>query len=326
MNSSPKNNHTSCHDDKRHSPHSLGNEDNTSSSYKPKCETGGYTMPSSPEYIDDAVSNADYASSVFSNIEDYDHESDGINAATLKSLSSVAGAKTENDSCDFVRCLPKCVNFSFPREEWHRLKETQNGRCFGRGEWQKSVLEIIKKSNPFCSFKFSSHRVSMATFRKRRQPAFSTTATCQFDDCNCALKFVVFKGLDGKLTYSGKVQHAKDDIKARFIRRAERKDLYHKFSMGSLKPMKMQISKLSSLQGAIYESGNRDGIGETHHVLQKISSESRSHDRMDSEELKSLLGLMKKQKEEINKDTSIRGYYSTYLSRHCISFALLRVD
>ncbi|KAJ8038089.1 hypothetical protein HOLleu_19067 [Holothuria leucospilota] len=218
-----------------------------------------------------------------------------VTSDTLNSLSSV-GETAYHDDDLFIRRLPKHVKFIFPSTEWTRLKKTQKGRCFGRGEWQKSVLNIVKKSNPFCSFKFNFHRVSTATIRKRNDPVFWLTARCQFTDCICSFKFIVRKSMAGIISYYGDVRHAQDDIRARPIRLSERRDFHKQFSLGSLKPMKLQIHNLAGMRGDIYASGNRDSTGKTKHVYQKISSESTAVHRMDPNELISLAVLRDTQK------------------------------
>ncbi|PIK50719.1 hypothetical protein BSL78_12405 [Apostichopus japonicus] len=69
-------------------------------------------------------------------------------------------SKPRKDKIQFFnRVLPKKVSFVFPKKAWIRLKRTQRGRCFVRGEWQKPVLKIVRESNPYCSFNFQYHRV-----------------------------------------------------------------------------------------------------------------------------------------------------------------------
>lgn len=124
------------------------------------------------------------------------------------------------------------------------------------------MVKIIRLSNPYCSFNFQYHRVGTSVVREG--PAFAAKGKCQFDDCHCSLRVELDKTIKGIMFYDENVHHSKDDIKARHVRRSERRNMYPKFSTGSAKLMKLQINKLSKIDDSVYESGNRDGKGTTH--------------------------------------------------------------
>ncbi|PIK46292.1 hypothetical protein BSL78_16824 [Apostichopus japonicus] len=61
-----------------------------------------------------------------------------------------------------------------------------------------------------------------------------------------------------------------------------------------VKPMKVLLRNLSSKSSEVIASGNRNDCGRTLSVMQKISSESRSKERDDEDEIKSLLKKQQK--------------------------------
>ena len=194
-----------------------------------------------------------------------------------------------NDENIFTYQLPEQGSFIFPQNEWRELRLKQKGRQFPRNEWEHIIMEGIKTSNPFCVFVFKHHNVTVA---RNRNPniMFRTEAGCKFEGCGVRVKVAIHTSFQTTASYSGNVKHDRTEMNSRNVAGKVRRDLRKQFSLGSL-PMKIYVDKLGELDESVYNAGNRDASSCNLHVLQKISSESRTCTREDRDELESLMKL-----------------------------------
>ncbi|PIK44641.1 hypothetical protein BSL78_18500 [Apostichopus japonicus] len=119
------------------------------------------------------------------------------------------------------------------------------------------------------------------------------------------------------VNFNGNMKHSMYDIHARPIRGLDRRLAGKTLSMG-VKPMKVLLRNLSSKSSEVIASGNRNDCGRTLSVMQKISSESRSKERDDEDEIKSLLKKQQKYCLKYNHRGRVPGFINKYLLVRCI--------
>lgn len=183
--------------------------------------------------------------------------------------------------------VPKMTTFQFPKVIWHQLIRTKKGRCLGSGEWESAFMERLKQSNPYCAIMFKWHKVSTARVRHGKGPLFSAVGKCAFIDCSISVRLVLKQNFTCNVYYTGKMRHGENELHARPIRGPDRRDYRSLFSLG-VKPYKLHINRLATMEQKVYESGNRDSSGQSEHVFQKISSVTNTQRRLDIDELRSL--------------------------------------
>lgn len=170
----------------------------------------------------------------------------------------------------------------------------------------------LKDSNPYCSFAFRHHWLKKSS-RKSSEYHFKASAYCTFNGCTITCQLLIMsKDMTKKcndvtvhVTYSGNLKHC--GKKSRHIKGESREltsNLLTKYS-----PCYLRHQSLSLMPSQVFASGNRDGIGVTKFVLQKISNESKKSMRLDENLINSLLIL----KTSTYQRRSWKSYKSSWL-------------
>ena len=210
----------------------------------------------------------------------------------------------------FTHDIPQNTCFSIQRKEWNELLSADKGKL--HPNWLDVMARNLKESNPYCAFAFKRHWVKKS-FRKKSDLYFKAHAYCTFNSCEvtCNLSIKLNEmtkrssEIEIEVQYSGNVQHS--GKKARHIKGGSRDltaQLLTKYS-----PSYIRHQGLSLMPAEVFASGNRDGIGATKSVLQKISSEIKDALRLDDDVIKSLIVLKSElNKEERNGSGAVPGY------------------
>ena len=196
------------------------------------------------------------------------------------------------------------------RKQWNKSLHDEKGKLHPK--WSEIMARNLKQSNPYCAFAFKRHWVKKS-FRKKSKLYFKAHAYCTFSQCNvtCNLSIeldeIMKKSseIQVDVQYSGSIEHI--GKKAHHIKGESREltaQLLTKYS-----PSYIRHQGLSLMPAAVFASGNRDGIGATKSVLQKVSSEINDALRLDDDVIKSLMVLKHQlNKEESNSSDVVPGY------------------
>ena len=95
------------------------------------------------------------------------------------------------------------------------------------------------------------------------------------------------------IEFSGEINHLSGEIHARHISKSVRERAVSFFQEQKVAPSKLYHSKMSQLSSHQYAAGNRDGVGCSVTVLQKISSEARLQLEEDQNLIVSVMSLQK---------------------------------
>ena len=200
--------------------------------------------------------------------------------------------------------------FIIQRKQWHELLSVEKGKLHPK--WSDVMAKNLKESNPYCAFAFKRHWVKKS-FKKKSDLYFKAHAYCMFNKCdvtcNVSIKLneIMKKSseIQVDVQYDGVIEHT--GKKARHIKGDSREltaQLLTKYS-----PSYIRHQGLSLMPAEVFASGNRDGIGATKSVLQKVSSEIKDALRLDDDVIKSLLVLKHQlNKEESNSCDIVPGY------------------
>ncbi|XP_071847526.1 uncharacterized protein [Apostichopus japonicus] len=206
-----------------------------------------------------------------------------------KTLSVLSGSQENND--DYViKQFPKKGTFSINADTYNTVLSKRRGRCLPTGEWQKYFVDGMSKINPYCVIMFKYHYL---IDNNTSETIFRAKGYCKFADCSVSVLISMDRNYSCTVNFNGNMKHSMYDIHARPIRGLDRRLAGKTLSMG-VKPMKVLLRNLSSKSSEVIASGNRNDCGRTLSVMQKISSESRSKERDDEDEIKSLLKKQQK--------------------------------
>ena len=169
------------------------------------------------------------------------------------------------NSCFFYASVPVNVMTTIPTTIWPELST--------KSDWQNPIVNFISTHNPYCSFAMKKRRMKRKHSRKSSRYSFRCSGRCTFTDClvHFHLKIMSFCQSNPPTTLhvsinftSPYVKHATDERRSRQIRSSNRtiakKVLF-------LTPSCLYNKKFSSLTIAELESGKRDKVGSSQHVL-----------------------------------------------------------
>ena len=160
-------------------------------------------------------------------------------------------------------------------------------------EWCAIAAAKLSTVNPYCSFGFKKGWLRRHNSRKKAVVWFRAKAYCTFSTCTVHCDLHVLKddggGLKLHVVQSGDVLHRGEERKARRIKGVERAKMQNELLHCS--PSSLYNESMQKLPFKMLQSGNRDGIGRTKAVLQKISSEARKTDQRHENLVESLLML-----------------------------------
>ena len=184
-------------------------------------------------------------------------------------MSTIGG---NQNSCFFYASVPANVMTTIPSSIWPELST--------KTDWQNPIINILSPHNPYCSFAMKNRWMKRKHSRKSSHYSFRCSGKCTFTDCPVQfhLKIMSFCQSNPPITLnvfinftSPFVKHATDERRSRQIRSSNR--TIAKKEVLSLTPSCLYNKKFSSLTLAELESGKRDKVGSSQHVLRKISSE-----------------------------------------------------
>ena len=188
-------------------------------------------------------------------------------------------------------------------EEWNRLTILQkNGyRAYGEG-YNDMVLELVKRYNPYCSYKIAGNFIKKKGSRKVESAFFTGKGECRAPSCSG--KFTIERKVESDsnlvLTFENDINHNITVPVARQIRGNSRKlEKLEYLKNTKLNPSDVYRRKLCSLPATSFAHGNRDGAGISKKTHQNIKAEA-IHDINSFEVLHA--ELLKKQKNFIDDD------------------------
>ena len=141
-------------------------------------------------------------------------------------------------------------------------------------DWQNQIVNFISTHNPHCSFAMKNRWMKRKHSRKSSLYSFRCSGRCTFTDCpvHFYLKVMSFCQSNPPTTLnvsinftSPYVKHATDERRSRQIRSSNR--TIAKKEVLFLTPSCLYNKKFSSLTIAELESGKRDKVGSSQHVL-----------------------------------------------------------
>ena len=161
-------------------------------------------------------------------------------------------------------------------------------------EWYIPVIKLLSATNPFCTLMFDRKWVKKS-FRKQSKYLFRCYGHCAFANCQVSFRFCVLdakfepknhQSLDVEIYYNGNPFHLKGEKHSRPIKKSERSLLKHSLKFNS--PSSIYMKRFSKLSEIELDSGNRDKVGSSPSVLQKISSEGKKEEYRDVDLITSL--------------------------------------
>ena len=161
-------------------------------------------------------------------------------------------------------------------------------------EWYIPVIKLLSATNPFCTLMFD-RKWMKKSFRKQSKYLFRCYGHCAFANCQVSFRFCVLdakfepknhQSLDVEIYYNGNPFHLKGEKHSRPIKKSERSLLKHSLKFNS--PSSIYMKKFSKLSEIELDSGNRDKVGSSPSVLQKISSEGKKEEYRDVDLITSL--------------------------------------
>ena len=232
----------------------------------------------------------------------------------LQSSTLNALANAEMQEQTFTHELSSLEEFQLNRHTWQQLGGVNGSGKLGKN-WCHVFADGLKESNPYCSFAFKRHWVKRS-MKKASMYAFKAWAHCTSKGCpvQCILLIksnqVQCDSSDSTIAvtvnYEGNVKHERYCRQARHISGAKRDTTTELASR--YPPTYLRHHALAALPPDVFASGNRDGIGRSKHVLQKIASEGRNILRLDSDMIKSLQILRHTLIKEDTYGQALKGY------------------
>ena len=165
--------------------------------------------------------------------------------------------------------------------------------------WVHVMATGLSKLNSCCSVAFRRHWKKILHSQKPGSIIFKADGYCTFSTCKVKIHLYVnnssFQANSVRVfvEFSGKINHPSGETHARKISKSVRERAVSLFQEHKVAPSKLYHSKLSQLSSHKYAAGNRDGVGCSVTVLQKISSEARLQLEEDRNLIVSLMSLQK---------------------------------
>lgn len=149
---------------------------------------------------------------------------------------------------------PSSAEFTLNKHTWDALLQTRKKRAFSDNSWTNCIIEGLKQSNPYCSFKFNTHRLKVADSRKKAGLHFACNGRCMFTGCSVVFRIAVqsIDTLLAKVNYTGLVNHLANELRSRPVRGRARHELRAELSH---KPsIRHHLESLAQLPEDIYIS------------------------------------------------------------------------
>lgn len=189
----------------------------------------------------------------------------------------------------FEIIIPNEAKFELSESDWQKLKTSQKGHRFQRGEWEDYFVTGLKQSNKYCVFAFKDHYVNQSNVRRRYakmqdgqmtvmsqkmssidKKLFSASGYCVFEDCSTKFCLKMNDKLVVHVFYTGKIKHSTTEVNARHFRGKSREEL--KDILKNSTPTKEYLNRICSSN---IIAGNADYIGKSSSVYKKISAEAK---------------------------------------------------
>ena len=204
-------------------------------------------------------------------------------------------------------------------EEWIKMGSVDGTLT---SEWCVIVAAKLSTVNPYCSFGFKKGWLQRHNSRKKAVVWFRAKAYCTFSTCTVHCDLHVTKDDDGgdvklRVLQRGDVLHRGEERKARRIKGVERTKMQNELLHCS--PSSLYNESMQKLPLEMLASGNRDGIGRTKAVLQKISSEARKMEQRHENLIESLLML----RDEFSTRTASNRFPGYIRRIHCSPFTVM---
>ena len=136
------------------------------------------------------IKNSDFIGDSDSN-DDSEYNASYFNDDGLLSKSTVSSVIGHDIPMSrfFTRELDKVSNVNLEDNIFDQLYQQKSKRWFKRGTWPSYFVKGLKKSNPFCVFKFKHHHVSKADkYQLNRNQRLFATGGCIFSNCEVQVK------------------------------------------------------------------------------------------------------------------------------------------
>jgi hypothetical protein len=215
----------------------------------------------------------------------------------------VVSKTTAECSARFVP-MEEVVQLHIPSYGCFNIAKSLWSVMFGGGKsdpsWVHIMAEGLSNLNSCCCFAFKRHWIKNTVSQKKTSALFKANAYCTFETCNIVAVLSVnnLRLQDDQITvhvhFNGTLQHRNDEIHARRISYSARQKICERFQETNVAPAKEYHTRLMQLGPEQYAFGNRDGVGCSLSVLQKVSSDARLQLQEDRDLIMSLLLLKKK--------------------------------
>ena len=140
---------------------------------------------------------------------------------------------------------------------------------------------------------------------------FKANGHCVFSGCGVVCHLTIpceqtSEDLTVRVEYEGRLNHKKEEKQARHICGSAREQMVK--TLSHYTPTYVRHQAMAAMPPDVFVSGNRDGVGASGHVLQKIASEAKKSLRFDGNHLQSLLLLREQLRNEDNSSHVVKGY------------------
>ena len=183
------------------------------------------------------------------------------------------------------------------------------------------MAKKLHQANSHCSFAFKKGWLQKRCSRKRVAVVYKASAYCTFIGCHVACDITgtrLQNGIALCVEFSGEIHHKRGDKRARRIKGEERASLRSQISNCS--PSTLYCQSMNTMEIERLVSGNRDGVGSTVSVYQKISSEKKKEEQRDENLIISIMML----KEEFIRMSPVNSQLPGYIQRvHCHPFGVM---
>ena len=213
----------------------------------------------------------------------------------------------------FTAAIPETASFRMGWKVWQKI-----GGATGRlnNEWTRTMTQYIKKANRYCSLAFKQKWRKKRKSRKKSDYVFRCSRRCTFSNCPVAFSANIKNYNESSppsllylnVMFTGTIQHCNTERRARRLRGEQRESLQQ--MLAHTKPSTLFNSSMCNLDETILSSGNRDNVGCTPSVVQKISSEGRQKEVEDVDLITSLKCLKKSFDEQVSG-----GYIQTIIAQ-----------
>lgn len=248
-------------------------------------------------------------------VEGLNNETDKRKVLGENTLSDLSGVNISK-SGDFSTDLTPVFSCLIERTSWdslvlNNLKYSGKRKFFKGGSWQKLFINIIKRTNPYCTIMFKRHEVFIASKRTARNNiVFRAEGYCKQTSCLVKKVKIVLhdeEALRCVITFhEPKVVHKLEVTTARPFRGEDRK--IEAKLIKETAPLKEYALRLGNQEGDVFASGNRDCCGRSPSVLKQIIYENRTDGRLSGSELDSLMMLKKEYTDKDVSNSSVKGF------------------